>query len=165
MEHGAILELVTPDPTLPFIGFNYSLDPSLFPTTTTGHTFRYEVSGQGGCTGSDYVEMNVTIEDAPNAGTLPIDTIKICLDVPSIIGNTTSPIDLNSLFYSCPTCVQPSPISSFTGLNWTDVTGGAPGVIITPLQYHPGRQLLQEHILLDILLKFHFFVLLLILQK
>ena len=48
----SFLELVqTPDPTLPFIGFNYTLDPAIFPATATGtyHTFQYEVSPVPGC--------------------------------------------------------------------------------------------------------------------
>ena len=78
----SFLGLATPDPTLPFIGFNYSLDPSLFPSTTTGHTFQYEVSAQGGCAGSapSIVQMQVTIEETPSAGTLPVNPIQICLD-------------------------------------------------------------------------------------
>ena len=106
-----------PDPTLPFIGFNYSLDPSLFPSTTTGHTFQYEVSGQGGCTGSapSVVQMQVTIEDTPSAGTLPTNPIELCL-------NTITPINLNFLFFptaNCPSCTVPTPLNT---ANWTDVS-------------------------------------------
>jgi gliding motility-associated-like protein len=123
-----------PDPTLPFIGFNYLLDPTLFPTTPIGsyHIFEYSVAGQNGCTGTSSAFISAAILDAPHAGTLPVDTLKICLDLPSITGATTTPIDLNTLFNvtpSCPSCALPSP---FTG-NWTDVTGGTPGTIITPL--------------------------------
>ena len=125
----------TPDPTLPFIGFNYLLDPILFTTTAVGsyHTFEYYVAGQNGCTGQNSSAfIQAAILDAPHAGTLPVDTLKICLDLLSATGATTTPIDLNTLFNvtpSCPSCALPSP---FTG-NWTDVTGGATGTIITPL--------------------------------
>jgi gliding motility-associated-like protein len=113
---------------LPFNGFNYMLDPALFPTTATGvyHTFQYEVSPLPGCLTPSISQIQVAIEDAPSAGILPANSIQICLD--------GTFIDLNSLF-NCPTCVQPSP---FTGLNWTDVTGGLPGTIInTPTTWTP----------------------------
>ncbi|MFT4903025.1 MAG: hypothetical protein ACI84S_000730 [Thalassomonas sp.] len=116
-----------PDPNLPFAGFNYILDPSIFPATAIGayHTFQYVVSPLAGCPLPGTSTILVAIEDSPNAGTLPANPIEICLD-----GTT---IDLNSLFnstVSCPSCTQPNP---FNGVNWTDVTGGAPGAIITPL--------------------------------
>ena len=118
--------LGAPNPlySLPFNGINYILNPATFPSTATGayHTFQYEVSPQPGCPSSSIIQILVAIEDAPIAGILPTSSIKICLD--------GTAIDLNSLFNStaaCPSCTQPSP---FTGLNWTDVTGGLPGTII-----------------------------------
>ena len=106
-----------PDPTLPFIGFNYFLDPSLFSSTTTGHTFQYEVSAQGGCAGSapSIVQMQVTIEQTPTAGTLPANPIELCL-------NTITPINLNFLFFptaNCPSCILPTPLNT---ANWEDVS-------------------------------------------
>jgi hypothetical protein len=122
----------SPDPTLPFIGFNYTLDPALFPATAIGtfHTFQYEVSPLPGCPTPSINTILVSIEDAPNAGILPTSALKICLD-----GTT---VDLNSLFNSttaCPSCIQPNP---FTGANWTDVTGGLPGTtILSPANWTP----------------------------
>ena len=109
---------------LPFSGFNYILDPAIFPATAIGsyHTFEYTVSPLPGCPLPAATPILVAIEDAPSAGVLPTTSIKTCLD--------GTAIDLNSLFnstLSCPTCTQPSP---FTGINWTDVTGGTPGTII-----------------------------------
>jgi gliding motility-associated-like protein len=116
---------VNPDPSLPFNGLNYVLDPSIFPTTSVGtyHTFQYEVSPQPGCISSSAIQIQVAIEDAPTAGILPANPIKICLD-----GTT---IDLNSQFnpsISCPTCMTPNP---YTGLNWTNVSAGLPGTVIS----------------------------------
>lgn len=117
---------------LPFNGFNYMLDPALFPTTATGvyHTFQYEVSPLPGCPTASISQIQVAIEDAPSAGILPANPIQICLD--------GTFIDLNSLFNSttaCPSCIQPSP---FSGLNWTDVTNGTPGTTInTPATWTP----------------------------
>ena len=117
---------------LPFAGFNYILDPAVFPATAIGayHTFQYEVSPLPGCPTASTIQILVAIEDAPNAGTLPASSIDICLD--------GTAIDLNSLFnstLSCPSCTNPSP---FTGINWTDVTGGTPGTpILNPLTWTP----------------------------
>jgi gliding motility-associated-like protein len=122
----------TPDPTLPFIGFNYTLDPALFPATAIGtfHTFQYVVSPEPGCPTPSINTILVSIEDAPTAGILPVNSIQICLD--------GTVIDLNSLFNSttaCPSCIQPSP---FSGTNWTDVTNGTPGTTInTPATWTP----------------------------
>ena len=120
----------TPDPTLPFIGFNYTLDPALFPATAIGtfHTFQYVVSPEPGCPTPSINTILVSIEDAPTAGILPVNS--------HFLDGTV--IDLNSLFNSttaCPSCIQPSP---FTGTNWTDVTGGLPGTTInTPATWTP----------------------------
>ena len=118
-----------PDPTLPFTGFNYSLDPGLFPSTPPGvyHTFQYQVSPQPGCPSASTVLIQVAIEDAPSAGILPTNPIEICLNT-----TTTTPIDLNSLFNanpSCPSCIQPNP---FNLVNWTDVSSTPSTVITNP---------------------------------
>ena len=99
---------------LPFTGFNYSLDPSIFPVGLNG--FQYQVSTVAGCPAPIASQLSINITSAPYAGVLPSNGPDLCMNGPNI------PFDLNSLF-----TLTPSP---FSPLYWTDITNGTPGPAI-----------------------------------
>ena len=94
-----------PDPTLPFNGFNYSLDPAILPVGN--FLYQYTVNPLPGCPTPDFVQTTVIIEAAPTAGTLP-SSFSIC--------SYSLPLDLNSLFNTLPV-----PLS---GISWENITSG-----------------------------------------
>ena len=109
-----------PDPTLPFNGYNYSLDPAILPAGN--YLYQYTVNPPAGCFTNDFIQTTVVVTAAPTAGILPSTPISLC--------KNGSPINLNSLFNTspaCPTCALPVP---FTGTEWTDITATGTGTPI-----------------------------------
>ncbi len=96
---------------LPFIGYNYLLDPSIFPVGL--NLFQYQVSTVAGCPTPSPSQVSINITGAPYAGVLPANGPDLCMNGSNI------PFDLNSLFTSIP--------APFSPLYWTDITNGAPG--------------------------------------
>ena len=102
--------------TLPFNGFQYSLDPGN--CGFGNHIFQYQLPTVSGCPTPSPTLININITSAPDAGVLPNNIPPICINDPSL------PLNLNNLFTTAPV--------PFSTTYWTDVTNNVPGI---PINY------------------------------